>query len=138
MKFLIDNAHFVAALILSGGFLIWPEIRKLISGSNELGTLQTIQLMNHKGAVLLDVRESAEIDGKRIPNSKHIPLSELGKRAKELEKFKDKPIIVSCRSGMRTPNACRTLKKLGFNDVYQLKGGLSAWQQASLPLEKAG
>lgn len=136
MKFFIENSWLIALMLASGGFLIWPEIRKLISGSDEVGTVQTVQLINHKNALILDVREKAEFDGKRIPNSKHIPLSELPTRLKELEKQKEKPIVVNCRGGMRSASACKVLKEQGFTQVFALKGGILAWQQAGLPLEQ--
>ena len=123
-------------MAVSGGFLLWPELRKLAGGSNELNTLQTIQLMNQKNAVVLDVREKQDYAGGHIPNAKHIPLHELQTRLKELERFKARPIIVSCRTGTRAQTACRLLSKHAFQQVYQLKGGVAAWKQASLPLEK--
>jgi rhodanese-related sulfurtransferase len=48
----------------------------------------------------------------------------------------DTPVIVSCRGGTRSGAACRLLRKSGFSNVFQLKGGVVAWQQASLPVEK--
>jgi rhodanese-related sulfurtransferase len=136
VKFIIENIWLIAAMILSGGFLLWPELRRLSGASNELGTLQATQLINQRNALVLDVREANETEIGRIPNAKHIPLSELPNRLKELEKYKAKPIVVHCRSGMRSASATRLLKKEGFTEVYQLKGGINAWQQASLPLAK--
>jgi rhodanese-related sulfurtransferase len=64
----------------------------------------------------------------------HIPLGQLAKRMAELEKYKDKPIVVACRSGHRSASACRTLKKHGFEQAHNLSGGIIAWEQASLPV----
>jgi rhodanese-related sulfurtransferase len=136
VKFVIDNIWLIVAMIVSGAILIWPEVRKLMGAQSELGTLQTIQLMNQKNAIVLDVRENGEYSAGHIPNSRHIPLSELERRLNELEKFKQRPIIVNCQTGMRSGNATRILKKHQFATVYQLKGGIGAWQQANLPLEK--
>ena len=136
MKFVIDNWYLVVAMLISGGYLIWPEIQKLLGASAEVGTLEAVQLINQKNAVVLDVREAAEYAAGRIANAKQIPLSQLASKLKELEKFKQKPIIVACRAGMRSSGACKLLKQNEFTQVYQLKGGLTAWQQANLPLEK--
>ncbi len=138
MKFFIENWYLVAAMIVSGAYLIWPEIQKLLGASAEVGTLEAVQLINHKNAVILDVREATEYSGGRIANAKQIPLSQLASKLKELEKFKEKPIIVACRAGLRSAGAVKVLKQNAFNQVYQLKGGLTAWQQANLPLEKQG
>ncbi len=138
MKFVIENWYLVAAMIVSGAYLIWPEIQKLLGAGAEVGTLEAVQLINQKNAVILDVREATEYAGGRIANAKQIPLSQLASKLKELEKFKEKPIIVACRAGMRSSGAVKFLKQNAFNQVYQLKGGLTAWQQANLPLEKQG
>ena len=138
MKFFIENWYLVVAMIVSGAYLIWPEIQKLLGASAEVGTLEAVQLINQKNAVILDVREATEYSGGRIANAKQIPLSQLATKLKELEKFKEKPIIVACRAGLRSAGAVKVLKQNAFNQVYQLKGGLTAWQQANLPLEKQG
>jgi rhodanese-related sulfurtransferase len=137
VKFVIDNIWLIIAMVVSGAVLIWPELRKLTGGGgNELGTLQIVQLINHKNAIVLDVREGAEYAQGHIPNAKHIPLGELEKRVKELERFKQRPIIVSCQVGTRSASASRILQKHQFGAVYLLKGGIGAWQQANLPVEK--
>lgn len=79
-----------------------------------------------KNIVLLDVREPYEHAEKNIPNSILIPLGTLPKRVKELEPYKDKEIIVYCRSGNRSGQACDYLQKLGFK-VANLEGGMLAW-----------
>lgn len=136
MKFIVEHWYLVVPMILSGAYLLWPEIQKMMGASAELGTLEAVQLINQKNAVVLDVREATEYASGRIANAKQIPLSQLASKLKELEKFKEKPIIVACRAGMRSAGAVKVLKQNAFNQVYQLKGGLTAWQQANLPLEK--
>jgi rhodanese-related sulfurtransferase len=82
------------------------------------------------------VREGEEFASGHLPRARHIPLKELPKRLDEIGKYKERAVIVTCRSGPRAGSACRVLKRAGFTTVYQLKGGVSAWQQASLPVEK--
>ena len=135
-EFLLNNIALVALFLASGALLIWPDISVLAGGADTVGTLEATQLMNQPGTLVLDVREPAEFAAGHLPRARHIPLKELGKRVDEIAKFKDKPVVVTCRSGARSGSACRTLKKAGFTKVYNLKGGVPAWEQASLPVEK--
>ena len=134
--FLLNNLALVALFLASGALLIWPDISVLAGGADTVGTLEATKLMNQPGTLVLDVREPAEFAAGHLPRARHIPLGELGKRVDEIAKFKDKPIVVTCRSGARSGSACRTLKKAGFTKVFNLKGGVPAWEQASLPVEK--
>ena len=86
---------------------------------------------------MLDVRDAAEYKAGHITNARHIPEGEIDSRIKELEKVKAKPIIVSCARGNRSMNVANRLRALGFGEVVSLRGGLAAWQQANMPLEKS-
>ena len=136
MQFVQNNLMLIAVALLSAGMLVWPMIGRRISGVKEVETLEAIQLINHRDAVILDVREDKEFVTGHLPNAKHIPLGQLAARLKDVEKFKKKPIIVNCRSGARSATACGILRKNGFEEVYNLKGGINAWQQANMPVEK--
>jgi rhodanese-related sulfurtransferase len=136
-EFISNNLALVALFFASGFMLFWPEISRLIgAGGAEIGTLEATRLMNQGTTLVLDVRDGEEYAKGHLPRARHIPLRELPKRVEELGKFKSKPVIVTCKSGTRAGSACRLLKQAGFANVYQLKGGLAAWQQASLPIEK--
>jgi rhodanese-related sulfurtransferase len=135
-EFVTQNIMLVMLFLVSGGMLLWPLLSKVTGGSREIGTLETTRLMNSGNALVLDIRDTAEFGGGRIPKSKNIPFSEIDKRIDEIAKFKDKPVIVTCGANSRGNAAMRLLKQRGFVDVYQLDGGLGAWQQASLPVEK--
>lgn len=133
----MNNLALVALFVASGAMLFWPEIMRLAGGAaTEIGTLEATRLMNQGTTLVLDVRDEKEFAEGHLPRARHIPVRELATRLEELSKFKSKPVIVTCRSGPRAGAACRLLKKSGFTNVYQLKGGINAWQQASLPLEK--
>ena len=135
-EFIVNNLALVALFVASGAFLVWPEIARLTGGSNEIGTLDATRLMNQAATLVLDVRDSAEFASGHLPKARHIPLEELSKRIDEIGKYKQKPILLTCKSGVRAGAAARLLKQAGFTTVYQLKGGLGAWREASLPLEK--
>ena len=136
-EFIANNLALVALFLVSGAMLFWPEISRLIgAGGNEISTLEATRLLNQGGTLVIDVRDEKEYAAGHLPRARHVPLKELDKRAPELAKSKDKPVILTCRTGPRAAAATRALRRAGFTHVYQLKGGIAAWQQASLPLEK--
>jgi rhodanese-related sulfurtransferase len=135
-EFLLDNIALVALFLASGALLVWPDLSLFSGGANPVGTLEATRLMNQPGALVLDVREDAEFAAGHLPRARHIPLGQLKGRLGEIAKFKEKPVIVTCRSGARSGSACRALKGAGFTQVYNLKGGIGAWSQANLPVER--
>jgi rhodanese-related sulfurtransferase len=117
--------------------LFWPEIQRLSMGGSQLGTLDVTRLMNQAGTLVLDIREGEDFAGGHLPRARHIPFSQLSNRIEEIGKYKEKTVIVTCRTGSRAGAASRVLKQAGFKNVFELRGGISAWEQASLPVEKA-
>lgn len=136
IEFLTQNILLVVLIIVSGGMLIWPLFNSAVAGAKQIGTLEATRLINGGDAVIVDVREAAEFASGRIPKSKNFPFSELTKRIGDLDKFKSKPVVVTCASGSRSTGAIRLLKNAGFSELYLLKGGMAAWREASLPVEK--
>ena len=136
MKFALNNIWLVLAALVSGAILVWPFINRRLSGVPEVGALEAVQLLNRKNAVMIDVREPAEFGAGHAPNAKNIPLAQLDKRIGELEKFKGRPVVVVCQTGGRSHAATAQLKKAGFAEVVVLAGGIGAWQQANMPVEK--
>ncbi|MBK5225256.1 MAG: rhodanese-like domain-containing protein, partial [Thermoleophilia bacterium] len=82
-----------------------------------------------------DVRTEAEYAAGRIPNARHVSLRQLPAHIGGLEKYKDRPIVVSCRTGSRSRSAVAYLAENGFEEVYNLKGGLMAWARARQTIE---
>lgn len=121
----------------SGAMLLWPLVSRPFRQANEAGTFDAVQLINRRDALVLDVRDTGEYAAGHIANARHIPEAQLADRMKELDKHKSRPILVSCRVGSRAPVVSGVLRKHGFSEVFALKGGIAAWQQASLPLEKS-
>lgn len=122
----------ILALMFSGGLM------RRIRGYKEIDTAEAVLMMNHNDAIMLDVREDSEFKDGHILDAIHIPLGKLAGRVNELAAYKNREVIVNCRSGHRSASACGRLRKSGFEKVYNLKGGIMAWQSASLPLEKPG
>ncbi len=125
-------------MILMWFFLLGMIINSFIKSSYDISALQAVQLLSHEpGTVIVDVREDKEYQSGHIPDSIHIPLSALKGRVDELNRYKDKHIILSCRSGSRSGRACSILKKHGFENVHNLSGGVMAWEKENLPMKKA-
>lgn len=136
LLFIEKNWPLVLVFVLSGAMLLWPLVQRRLSPTREVGTFDATRLINSENAILLDIRESKEFTGSRLPNAHHIPLSELNERGAELAKFVSRPVIVYCDRGMRSASATSPLTKLGFTSVQSLRGGLRAWKDAGLPMQK--
>jgi len=136
-EFVMNNLALVALFLASGVMLVWPELSKLAGGGGfELGTLEATRLMNQGSGLVLDVRDAGEFAAGHLPRARHIPMGELDQRIEEIRKFKEKPVLITCRNGSRSGSACRLLKRAGFTEAHTLKGGLLAWEQAGLPVER--
>lgn len=126
----------VVVTFSSGLMLFWSFFGNRIRGIKDVNTVEAIELINHKNAVIVDVREEAEYKSGHLLNAKLIPLGALSKRMGELERYRDKPLLLVCRSGQRSASACALLGKQGFTQAYNLSGGVMGWQKSNLPLEK--
>ncbi len=136
MEFIQQNLMWVMLAAISGGMLLWQTIRG--GGANSISITEATLLLNREEAVVVDVRETHEWSAGHIPDAKHIALGQLGKHLSELEKFKTRPLIICCASGNRSTSACHTLKKAGFERVFNLSGGIGAWTDAGLPVTTKG
>ena len=134
MEFINQNILLIAVIVVSAGGLLWPLFVR--SAGNEVNPVAATLLINREDAVVIDVREANEYAAGHLPEARNIPLAKLADRAAELEKFKDKPVIVCCASGMRSGKACAELTKLGFAKLHNLSGGIDAWVGAGYPIKK--
>ncbi len=127
---LVLSAIVVLVLLLRG------PLSRRIAGIEEVDPSAAVHLINHEDAVIIDVREQEEWSRGHLPNARHIPLADLSKYMKDLEKHRGHHVICQCASGMRSARAAALLKKAGFDKIYSLKGGIHAWRGAGLPVEK--
>jgi rhodanese-related sulfurtransferase len=88
-----------------------------------------------KKAVIVDVREDSEWNEQHIPGTIHIPLAQLSERLSELKQYKDSTVITQCKTGGRSAKALDELKSAGFSKVYNMDGGIMAWNKAGLKTE---
>ncbi|MBD3669633.1 MAG: rhodanese-like domain-containing protein [Gammaproteobacteria bacterium] len=136
MEQYIDFATRHWDLFLALAIVLFLIGRTQKGGANNLSPQQAIQKINHDDAVIIDVREAGEVSEGKIRDSVHIPLGSLKEKTSELEKYKDRPLIMVCRSGNRSGHALNILRKAGFENLYNLKGGVMAWTSANLPLAR--
>ncbi|MBS1142026.1 MAG: Rhodanese-like protein [Proteobacteria bacterium] len=134
MEFINQNVLLISLVVVSGISLLWPMFAR--PSGNSVSPAEATQLINREDAHIVDVRESDEFAAGHLPEAKNIPVAKLADRIAELEKFKDKPIIICCASGMRSNKACSELKKLGFEKLHNLAGGVDAWVGAGYPIKK--
>lgn len=135
MKFLIDNWMLLTVAATSGFMLLWPHLRAGSGGV--LSAPGAVQLINRERAVVVDVSETEEFAAGHVGGAKSVPFSELEKRLPEVVKNKTLPLILVCANGARANRALGTAKQLGYEKAQVLSGGLKAWRDANLPIEKA-
>lgn len=126
MKKITDKLFWVTALVL-GAFFISQQL----SANDGVNAKQALG-MTQQGALLLDVRQPEEFASIRAPSAKLIPLGELPARLPEIATYKDKPIVVMCRSGRRSAKAVELLKEAGYSNVSNLAGGIQDWEKDGL------
>ena len=135
MTFLIDNWYLIFVALASGAMLAWPVLRG--AGASGLTPTQAVQLINREKAVVIDVCSADEFAAGHVAGAKHVPLGELQERLPSLVKNKALPVVLVCASGARSQRAVAIAKGLGYDKAESLAGGLKAWRDASLPVEKA-
>jgi rhodanese-related sulfurtransferase len=133
IEFTMNHWVLVLSFVLVGALLIY----NLLQGNKgSLDPTGATDLINHQNAVVVDVRPAADYQKGHIINAINLPSNGFANQVNSLSKYKDRPIIVSCRSGSQSQAACQQLRKAGFEKVFNLHGGVLAWQNASLPLTR--
>jgi rhodanese-related sulfurtransferase len=135
LPFLMHNWSLVLIAVVSGGLLLWPAIAKGARGG--LTPNAAVQLINREKAVVVDVCESEEFAAGHVAGARNIPLNQLEQRLPEVVKNKTLPLVLVCQTGGRAQRALGVAKSLGYDKAVVLGGGMGAWKEANLPLEKA-
>ncbi len=134
MEFIQANILLILVALASGAMLLWPVVRRSTGGPS-VSAQQATHLINRQDALVVDVREPGVYGAGHIIGARNVPLARIGAAGGELKR-KDRPVIVYCQGGERAPKAAALLRKQGFGSVVNLSGGIGAWQQAGLPVEK--
>lgn len=135
LNFLLDQWLLVVMALVSGGMLLWPQLRSQ-AGGRSITVAEAVRLINRERGVLIDVSEPSEFASAHANGSKNIPFGQI-ESSKDLPSNKSLPIILVCPSGARAGRAAGLLRAKGYEKATSLAGGLSAWREANLPLDKA-
>ena len=134
-EFISNHPFLILAALALLAMLIGGEMRRRLSGVKDVGPGEATRLLNHENAIMVDMRSDRDFRDGHIVNALHVP-AENNDMPARLEKYRDRPLIVYCRSGNQSLTVCGKLRKQGFEKVYNLKGGVLGWQQADLPVSK--
>lgn len=132
VSFFLQNWYLFVVAAVSGGMLLWPLITGAEAG---ISVSEAVMLINRQKAQVIDVSEPGEFAAAHIAGAKNLPLADLS-ASKGLPSNKKLPLVVVCARGARAARAKPKLTQLGHEQVHVLAGGLAAWQQANLPVEK--
>jgi len=122
-----------AMLVAAALAVLFYELRLHAQGSGSISPQDAVRLMN-QGAAVLDVRNAEAYAAGHINNARLLPLDSLAETAETLKRFKEKPVIVYCERGNSSATAIRKLGALGFNKLFNLRGGITAWRGEHLPV----
>jgi rhodanese-related sulfurtransferase len=135
VEFVRQNYLLLAVALVSGTLLVWPYLRRF-TGGPWVTPAQATLLINREDGAIIDVREPAEYAAGHALGAKNVPLARIAAAGADLAKRKDKPVIVYCETGERASKAAAALKQQGYARVASLSGGMKAWREAGLPVEK--
>ena len=136
LEFATNHTLLVTALLFSFFLVIFTELRRQASGMTNVEPQAAVKLIN-ADAVVLDLRSADSFALGHIVNAKNIPFDELEANKDKIDKYKSRPIIAVCNQGVTSTRVVKSLRKTGAENVYGLKGGITAWTQANLPLVTA-
>jgi rhodanese-related sulfurtransferase len=132
----VTNHYLLAFSLVCVIFLL---IQDLLANSfnkyQNISALIAVTKMDSDDTLVIDVREPAEFNKSHIENAINLPMGKIDEQIASLEKHKKHPLIVTCQTGSRSPSACKTLTKAGFEQVYNMTGGMQSWEDNKLPIK---
>lgn len=136
LEFAGNHTLLLSALVVSFCVLIFSELRRLASGQVNIDPTSAVRLINDN-AVVIDLRSAEAFSSGHIANAKSLPHDEFEAKRDTILRSKQKPVIAVCDSGVSSNRIVDALRKSGYESVFGLKGGMSAWNQAGLPVVAA-
>ena len=133
LEFTSNHVLLVSALMISLFVLIFSELRRKSGGLTNVDAGDAVKLINND-AVVVDIRSADAFARGHIVNAKNIPADEFDAKIGQLDKFKSQPVIAVCDNGITATRTVNSLRSAGFESAYNLKGGMTGWGQAGLPV----
>jgi len=133
VEFTSQHTLLVAFLLISFFVLIFSEMRRKATGMVSVDPSAAVAMINNDG-IVLDLRSAEAFTKGHIVNAKNIPYDEFDAQSDKVQRWKNKPVIAVCDAGMASMKAVDALRKSGFESIYGLKGGMTAWGGAGLPV----
>lgn len=134
IEFIGNHPLPVAAFVAVLGMLIYTEYMRMFSGIPNLSPYAATQLLNDGEAIFVDARDEKEYKAGHIKGARSIPVNDVANQLHDIEKYKDRDVVVYCDNGMRASRVSGKLKKQGFTKLSTIAGGLVQWEKANLPL----
>lgn len=135
-EFTGNHPFLVVAFLIVAFLFFWTVLKEQSSQLKTISSDQLTRLVNQQNALVVDTRPAENFQDGRIVNALNIPMSDFDQADKKLAKYKNKPVVIYCQSGRTSVKACQNLEKAGFEQIFNLKGGLNAWVNDKLPLSK--
>ena len=132
-EFIGNHPLLVGTFVALLGLFVANEMRR---GGRSVTAQQLVNMVNNEGAVVVDVRDSKEFESGHIVDAINIPHTAMESRIGELSKYKDKPIVLTCKMGQHSGAAGTALRKAGYEQVSRLAGGVMEWRNQNLPVVK--
>lgn len=134
LEFISNHPFLTASAAALLGLIVAFELRNATRGYHSVDAADAPRLINHDDAVVLDVRPRDDYKKGRIINAVSMPADTVADQ--DLAKYADSPLIVYDENGTASARVAAQLVRGGCKRVYQLNGGLAAWQSAGMPLAK--
>jgi len=135
VSFFIDNWYLIVLAMGSGALLLMPAMKGM--GGGTLSAAHAVQLINREKAVVVDVRDEGEFAQGHIVGAKHVPLAQLEEKLPQVARNKSLPLVLVCAQGQRAQRGVAVAQKLGYANTQALAGGMKAWRDAQMPIDKA-
>ncbi|MGD9591111.1 MAG: rhodanese-like domain-containing protein [Candidatus Berkiella sp.] len=136
ISFFVEHWMLSAAFAVILLLLIGNELRHRSFGVPGISSQQLVDLLNHKDAVIIDIRSHERFDLGHILGAINIPAENFDAGLKTLNKYKNRPMVLVCSQGNDAPKKGKVLKGNGYTDLYHLAGGMDAWHAQGMPVTK--
>lgn len=136
LEFAGNHILLISALFFSFSVLVFTELRRKAAGLTNVEATEAVRLIN-ADATVIDIRSADAFAQGHIARAKNIPLDELEANLDKLDAIKSQAVIAVCNAGVSSAKAVDIFRKHGIESVYGLKGGMTAWAQAGMPIVTA-